>query len=361
MVAIAGPAAERLSTALLDAFTPDQLDQMLFYKLERSRVRISMARNFESIIFDVIVAAGSEGWQEALVLAARQSRPDDAAIAAVAAEIGLGPVVTPALESIIDERAPMIDPVQWRRRLAQIEDRICRIENAAVPGGRPLGTGFLVGPDLCMTSFHLVEKLFDHTIQAEDLALRFDYTRDAAGKEIYPGTVYELAAEWMVASFAYSSAEKAGGTPEQPPARDELDVAVLRVADNPGRRPIGAAEPGGRPRGWLTDLGALPPVADDDLLILQHAQGQPLQLAFGKILGLNANGTRMHHDVNTDHGSSGSPCFSLALDLVAVHQAGDRTLAHWQLPTSNRCIPILAVQSLLRERNPVQRFFQPPP
>ena len=54
MVAIAGPVAERLSTALLDAFTPDQLDQMLFYKLGRSRVRISMARNFESIIFDLV-------------------------------------------------------------------------------------------------------------------------------------------------------------------------------------------------------------------------------------------------------------------------------------------------------------------
>jgi hypothetical protein len=357
LVAIAGPAAERLSAALLDAFTPDRFDQMLNYKLGRSRARISMAGNFESIVFDVIVAAGSEGWLDALVLGARQSRPNDVAIAAVAAELGLGPTVSPVLESIIHERAPMIDPVQWRRRLASIEGCICRIENEAHPSSPSLGTGFLIGADLCLTSFHIAEHLLDQSVRPEAMILRFDYTRDSAGREVYPGTIYRLASDWMVASFRYNAQEKSSVDATTLPARDELDAAVLRIAGSPGTQPIGRAEPGGQARGWLTHLSTFPPVPGDDLLILQHPQGSPLQLAFGKVLDLNANQTRVHHDVNTDHGSSGSPCFNLELDLIALHQAGDRTNNHWQLPARNRGIPILTIQSLLKECNPDQRFF----
>ena len=357
MAAIAGPMAERLSAALLDAFTPERFDQLLYYKLARVRTRISMAGNFESIVFDVIVAAGSEGWLDTLVLAARQSRPDDAAIAAVTRELGLGPTIAPALESIINERAPMIDPVQWRRRLAQIEGCICRIENAAHPNNPSLGTGFLIGPDLCLTNFHIIEGLFDNSLRAENLVLRFDYVRDLTGKEVYPGSIYRLARDWMVASFPYSDQEKYRITTERIPAPSELDVVVLRIADSPGERPVGKAEPKGHARGWLTNLSAFPPTPGDDLLILQHPQGSPLQLAFGKILELNVNRTRIHHDVNTAYGSSGSPCFSLVLDLVAVHQAGDPTYSQWQLPRRNRSIPILAVQSLLQDHNPGLRVF----
>jgi hypothetical protein len=360
---VTGPVAEQISEALLTAFSPDQFDQMLFYKLGRVRTRISMARNYDSIVFDVIVAANAQRWLKELVVAASQSRPEDPAIAAAADALGLGPRMAPALESIIHERAPMLDPVRWRIRLAAIEHRICRIEdaatarNGAASSRGPLGTGFLVGPDLCLTSSHVVEGLFNRSIRAEDLTLRFDYARDSDGKEIYPGTVYRLASDWQVASFAYSGGDRAGSG-LTPPNRDELDITILRVANNPGLRPIGAAEPGGQRRGWLTDVSVSPPAAGDDVLILQHPQGEPLQLAFGKILSLNANQTRVYHDVNTDHGSSGSPCFSLALDLIGVHQGANRTPA-WEFPSSNRSVPIGAIRSLLAERHPGQRFFQP--
>jgi hypothetical protein len=359
LAGIFGEVAERLSTALLNSFNPDQLDQLLRYKLNKSRPRISMARNYDAIVFDIILASDAEGWLQDLVLAARQSRPGDAAIVAVAAEIGQGPVVTSALESIIRERAPMIDPVQWRQGLAHIEDRICRIEDSGAGGSGPLGSGFLVNFNMCMTSFHVIEKIVLDPARASDIVLRFDYTRDSSGKEIYPGTTFRLAADWLVESWAYSSAEKAGSLSGRPPARDELDIAVMRVEGSPGSRPIGVAEPGGEPRGWLNRLSTAPAVSGDDLLIFQHPQGQPLQLAFGTVIDTNANGTRMRHNVSTDHGSSGSPCFNLALELVAVHQAGDRPAGRPQLPTSNRCVPIAAVTELLRERRRDLALFQP--
>jgi hypothetical protein len=59
-----------------------------------------------------------------------------------------------------------------------------------------LGTGFLVGPNLCMTSYHVVKGLFNGEVPAENVRLRFDY---AYGELRRPGSEFTLAADWKVA------------------------------------------------------------------------------------------------------------------------------------------------------------------
>ena len=55
------------------------------------------------------------------------------------------------------------------------------------------------------------------------------------------------------------------------------------------------------------------------------------------VIGANANGTRVRYRTNTDPGSSGSPCFTMDWDLVALHHYGD---PKWLNPLFNQGVPI---------------------
>jgi V8-like Glu-specific endopeptidase len=313
-----GRQARRLSEALLDAFAPQRLDEMLFYRLSKDRARITMAGNYETIVYDLIRAAHSEGWLDRLVVAARQSRPEHPGLRAVAEGRGLT-ASAPALESILSESAPEIHPAQWRARLGVLEGQVGRIE----ANGRALGTGFLVGPDLCLTSHHVVAKLFGGGLSADALRLRLDYKKDADGEEIFPGTEVKLAPDWEAASSP----------------TDELDFALLRLDGEPGEEPLGGTgEPAAAARGWIRLPAAAEARAGQDIVVLQHLLGGPVQMRFGKVTELA--GGRLKHTADTEAGSSGSPCFTLDWELVAVHQAGDVIRESWQRPQANQAVPI---------------------
>ena len=76
-------------------------------------------------------------------------------------------------------------------------------------------------------------------------------------------------------------------------------------------------------RGWVR-VNAKPPavMAQDVALVVQHPKGRPLELAFGAVLSYNGNATRVRYDMNTEKGSSGSPCLITALEPFALHNAG---------------------------------------
>jgi hypothetical protein len=84
------------------------------------------------------------------------------------------------------------------------------------------------------------------------------------------------------------------------------------------------------------------------LMIVQHPDGSPLKLALDTegIIGLNANGTRVRYATNTEPGSSGSPCFDLDWNLIALHQYGDRNYGH---PRYNQGVPVNLIQARLTD------------
>ncbi|WP_037626336.1 effector-associated domain EAD1-containing protein [Streptomyces aureus] len=348
-----GRVAERFSEALMDSFQPEQLRQFLYYRLDKQLHRISMKPSYDAVVFDVIRAADSEGWLDRLVSAARKSRPGHAGLFLTAQNLGLA-VETDGLESILNIRAPEIHPTLFRAGLGVIEGRVCRVEVVRAGMPHPLGTGFLVGPDLCLTSFHVVEGLFDGRLRPDEVRLRFDHKLGAgpggglgALSEPRPEkeAVSVLAEHWCVASAPYGDADRdpAG---ERTPAAGELDFALLRLADSPGSRPIGDdAEPSSPERGWLDTRAPVTLQQGDDIVVFQHLLGGPMRLSFGKVIEVTANGTRIRHTADTDRGSSGSPCFTLALDLAAIHQAGDPRQDSWHVPAYNRAVPIAPVVS----------------
>ncbi len=204
-------------------------------------------------------------------------------------------------------RAGFSDIAQWRARLGQAERAVCRIE---APAWRALGTGFLVGPDLVMTNRHVVEAMASQA--APPLVVRFDFKLSPDGTRLREGQTFGVARDWLVASSPVA----------------QLDFAVLRLAEPAGLKPTGgtASAP---PRGWITPRWReLEP--DETIFVIQHPQGDTLKLASGRYDSREP--TRLRYRVDTEPGSSGSPCFTAQMELVALHRGSAEGLANQGVP-----------------------------
>jgi hypothetical protein len=68
------------------------------------------------------------------------------------------------------------------------------------------------------------------------------------------------------------------------------------------------------------------------------------------VINVNDNGTRVRYATNTDHGSSGSPCFNLDWEVVGLHHMGDPA---WINPRFNEGVPIGVIQQRLVQRGAI--------
>jgi V8-like Glu-specific endopeptidase len=232
------------------------------------------------------------------------------------------------LEKLV-KRNPSVfnDPAAWRQAMVRAESVVCRIES---PEGAPVGTGFLVGPDLVLTNQHVREQAkFDK--RPADARFRFGY-RVREDLTTDGGTTHELAKSWLV---HHSDVEN-------------LDYALVRLAAKAGDEPIGTYK-NPPARAWLS-VGANQPVVHQSLYVIQHPKGDLLKVAEG-MLKVNANGW-MDYDVNTDKGSSGSPVLDNRWELVGLHSregAGD----------VNRGVSIVAIRDNLPDD--VKNLLKPRP
>ena len=81
MPPLSGDLAAKLSEALRDAFTLDELARLLFIELEKRIDDITLAGSYQARVFDLILTADREGWLPRLVAAACGARPGDRALA----------------------------------------------------------------------------------------------------------------------------------------------------------------------------------------------------------------------------------------------------------------------------------------
>jgi hypothetical protein len=351
---------ERLIDALSSAFNYFTLELLVTTKLDKRGLGQYASPNLPMPIqaMQLVVAAEAQDFTPDLINAARQLRPANAVFLELADELhltALGRAVPKSradLQRIVREKNIFNDLFLLRTRLTEIEFQVCRIElpvtNALGEEGLMTGTGFLVGPDLLMTNYHVIEPLIAEGDgwkgKPEDVKARFDYKKLSA-KSVNEGVVYELAAEWLVDSSPYES----GGEPEP----EELDYAILRLARSAGDDPVGGWPAGATPpkRGFMKlKPSGYPFPPDSALAIVQHPSGDPLSIAFDtdSVIRLNDGKTRVRYRTNTEHGSSGSPCFNLKLELVALHHAGDPEYDH---PAEyNAGIPIDNIVALLAKK-----------
>jgi Trypsin-like peptidase domain/Effector-associated domain 1 len=338
---LTGPQFRPLKEAICETLTLAQFDQMLKERLDVNRETIALGNNYEEIVSRVIDRANRVGWVYKLVNGVRSERPSHPTFVEYARIVGIGPRGVPdpsQLERIVRETNALLDVATFRSRLGKIEGQVCRVDFQ----GKGVGTGFLVGPSTVLTNYHVVEDLVKGKRNPQDFKCRFDFKRRENGSAVDEGTLIDVIE--LGACSPYDTADLTGGG--QDPDPNHLDYALLRLAGEPGKDPVGG-KANGDPRWWIAVEEANHSFAPrSPLFIVQHPDGKPIKLALDTeaVIGLNGNGTRVRYRTNTEPGSSGSPCFNQNWQLVALHHAGD---PNW-VPTWNEGIPINRISHILQ-------------
>lgn len=332
--------------ALVDAFDEADLAMMLRVRLNQRLDAIVKPGPFRYIVFQLLEWADCRGEIIAadLARAAYLERPLNEKIRRIYEKFGMAPPMTlqesgiaipdgprhvtaNGLEAIMSPRLRSVDIDIWREKIAKIEAQVCRVEL----DGNPVDTGFLVGPALLLTNYHVLEAAITGHSPAARFAYRFDYKTLADGSRS-EGVVVRLHDDaWCVDASRYSQAEADDRPDIRLPTADELDFALARLSRPIGDEPVDRSAGSGAPqRGWITVSETPSPLEKDmPLMIVQHPDGGPLKLALDTraIIGVNANGTRVRYATNTEHCSSGSPCFDMDWTLVALHHMGDPAIS----------------------------------
>jgi V8-like Glu-specific endopeptidase len=226
------------------------------------------------------------------------------------------------VERKLFEKVRFEDVREWLNTLDQLTRVVCRIES---PTG--YGTGFLVGSDVILTNDHVASGpdgrsgFWDRPDRAREVTIRFDYVQTAEG--IAEGKGYRLAKDYGVLRSPV----------------DQLDFALLRLDSREGRP--GDQVINGRPRGFVRPVNHR--FEDSEpLLILQHPQAKPMKLAFGSVTQRKQwEPNRITYTVNTEPGSSGSPCLTQKLNVGALH--------HYGLERQNRGVLMSALLAFWNE------------
>ena len=335
---------EKFRTALMNAFDEQSFDLLLqdyfglkFPALASPGYGVSLEFRMQVVIRQ----ARSEDWVLDLVGAARERRPKNPQLAALANELGMtisGARLinkTPAtLEALVNSNSKFIKMAAFLENLGILQGQVCWIK---MPKGG--GTGFLVGPDLVLTNYHVMSPVIEQKISAADVICQFDYLEPIDGPKITTKKLTEVKLHpegWKIDTQPTSDFDSDNDLGE--PATDESDFALIRLLEAIGDSPVGGTtlDTEAPKRSWISIPPNVPPIAAGTVLfLLQHPLGEPLQLAVGSVSKFNSAGTRVRYDASSKKGSSGSPCFDSDLQLVALHNGRDVN----DPPSWNQAIP----------------------
>lgn len=358
---VSGREYQLLNEALIDAFRWDSLEQMLAFALkQRLDFLAGRSDEFKTTVFKVIGEYNRRDQVEKLVQAARRFNPTHRGLHQVADALRrttpvtgyIGSNVAPAeaggLEKLVRRHVPKLKAQEMRKQMMRVEGQMCVIERRLAGYGQALGSGFLIGPDVVLTNYHVVEAYLPGS-QAQQLQVRFDALLQEDGlREPEAGIIF--AVEEIPVACPYTAQDD--GNAQQPPAPDELDFALLLLADAAGQSQVGGFAGEGQTkvnRGWVR-LPDTDPVceAGDPLIIYQYPGGRELMMAIDTeaVVGLVWDGLRLRYRNNTEPGSSGSPVFNFDWQLVALHHAGAPGV---EPVTYNQGIPIAAIKAWLAQ------------
>ena len=155
-------------------------------------------------------------------------------------------------------------------------------------------TGFLVSPSLLLTNHHVFQERRD----AEGTFVQFGY--EVRGGSVQSGTFFELAPELFFTS------------------NGDLDYALVGVRPTSvdGARQLGQLTP----HRLIAQTGKI--LIGHRISIIQHPDGGTKRYAERENQLLDVLEDFLQYTTDTSPGSSGSPCFNVAWEVVALHHSG---------------------------------------
>jgi hypothetical protein len=360
---LSGPQILQWTDALFNAFSDEEFADLLLRLNDTIRKYSNPNRVSRQIVEDVVDAYQRRYEEANLIQAAIEARPANPVLLRLASEKQAAAAPDDAnLQNLIKKTNSLLDLSLWLEKAGKLQVCVCRIEIPTQAGDMIYGTGFLVGPDRLMTNWHVFRSVIAQEendssyivarARAADVTCRFDYkVLENNAKSL--GSTYSLAQDWRVALSPNSPRNRE-------PNIDELDCAVVKLAQPVGTLPVGDAQSKrikGDPRGFIT----LPSVNQEGhkfnprtpLFMIQHPDAEPIKLALDTeaIDSINPNRTRVDYSTNSKPGSSGSPCFDQNWNLIALHHSGDPNFVEGGTPGPNQGIPIDTIVSFLAKHN----------
>lgn len=231
-----------------------------------------------------------------------RSWPQDTPVPAPDARATAVELAAPAFQKIIGVNN--LKQIAWLSAGLEAARAVCRI---LTPNG--VGSGFLIGPRHVMTNNHVIPSAAD----AAKARIEFNYEMTFAGAKA-PVVRYALNPDGF---FKTSS-------------RFELDYTVIEVTDASGTNAVPLSR-----WGHVLLNPHADPVPDEHVVIVQHPNGQPKQIAMTANAVLKVESPLLHYSTDTMSGSSGSPVFNDSWQVVAIHHregpdltAGDGVSVH---------------------------------
>jgi hypothetical protein len=326
-----GPQIDSLTSILLQNFSASDL-VMLLSRIGRKFESTAMSHEYRKNIFYMLSAANDDGWCGQLLAAMLDECPKDNDIRRFGLSLGLlnfPGANSGHFEAITNASDRFQDALVHAELLLERLRWVCRVQ---IPGDNGFGgTGVLVGPDLVLTNHHVLYPSH-RKVDFAKVECLFDFRVLADMVTIDRGRAVRLDQTWKPLFRTPSRSDGLAGS-TSPPASHELDYVLLRLERRIGEEPIGdprSASPSRALRGWLR-LYTKPPAltSTDEVIILQHPQfvaGQsqsPVQRTSGAVEQCGWPQLRVRYSADTQHGSSGAPCFNQRFEFVALHHCGD--------------------------------------
>lgn len=322
-----GPAPQldrdELRRRILVEFKSLEFEQILTTQGFKEPASLTSSTDYADIVAAVLEDAQESARMPALLAALYYFR-EGTAFGTYVAALGLQYPGEEGFESLVVEVDALFDWSALMQGVA-VGRHVCllSIDQLAT------GTGVLVGADLVLTNHHVVKSLIDTNRQSVPgsqarLTATFDFisTLQPNGLRVAnPGVTVPVAARWLEASSLPHPSEVAGKHPaDSLNPIVELDYALIRLAQPIGTQPLPG---GGGMRSWAALKAPARPL---DMLqrvhISQHAAGQPLKGASGRISAVPPHKARVRYKTSTLKVASGSPCWSNEFQLIALHNFG---------------------------------------
>lgn len=196
------------------------------------------------------------------------------------------------LEKIIGEDT--LRPIAFLQRGIEVSRAVALIECP-----KWVGTGFLISPRLLITNNHVIPD--GETFESAVFRFNYQLTFDGASEKFVDYRGQE--------SGLFHTNKR-------------LDYTVVELAGDPGKQ-------------WsFAPLASGPPEVNSRVNIIQHPAGRPKQISFQNNLVEYVDATKVQYVTSTLPGSSGSPVFNDAWQVVAVHHASVQQIE----PVTNRII-----------------------